>query len=179
MLNSHILKEKKWPYYVLFAFTFLILSSTLLYAVVSDMGHDELIKIQNLLVEKRVPTLALLGICLIFFLLFVFVQIIFLSFVLYLIAKFLFSIETTFPVFFRIVLKCSVLFAISMLTHMLFSTLLPFEQWLLALNPFLLGCFILLSVQIRKHLGVSVQKALLFSSSIYIIYISIQIIQRG
>ncbi|AQT84909.1 hypothetical protein ERICIV_04419 [Paenibacillus larvae subsp. larvae] len=179
MLSGLHFKEKKWHYYFLFGVTYLILSSTILLAIVSDMSDDEFGNIQHLFSEKKIPMLALLGICLIFFLLFVFVQIFFVAFVLYLIARFLFSIQTTFPLFFQIVLKCSVLFSLSILTHIVLASDVPYEKWLLALNPFLLVCFVMLYVKIRKHLAASLQKALLFSSSLYILYISIQIIQGG
>lgn len=156
----------KYTTIILLILCYLMLLSGSTLIIFTDSQVTEGMKV--LLTNKTTPVLALIGIILIVSMIFIYIQFFVGSLTLFIISRYVFKIQSTFPVFFRIMLILCIFMTVGSFYHvLLFSARL--DVILLLCNPFFLLGIITLYYLLRRVFKATQFQGLLFSSSIYVI----------
>ncbi|HBI05308.1 MAG TPA: hypothetical protein DDY49_14920 [Paenibacillaceae bacterium] len=166
----------KYTTIILLILCYLLLLSGCILTIYTDNQLTEAIMV--LLNNKTTPILALIGIIMIVSMIFIYIQFLIGSLTMFIISKYVFKIQSTFPVFFRILLILCIFMTVGSFYHvLLFSASL--NVLLVLINPFFPSGVIALYYLLRYVIKATPFQCLLFSSSIYLLIIILIIIGGG
>ncbi|MFC0213523.1 hypothetical protein ACFFK0_13835 [Paenibacillus chartarius] len=162
-----IAKGKHTTLMLLIVCYFLLITGCTLVLINDRQAADS---IQGLIANKTAPLLALAGIILILSMIVIYIQFIVGSLTMFVIFKYLFKINSSFPVFFRITLILCIFVTLGSFYHIfLFHS--NSNVLILICNPFFLLGGTSLYYLTRKVNDAKVSQSLLFSCFIYIVII--------